>query len=494
LSPQVGDLGLANWGPGDHSAGQANATIFNVDAADNPCMDVYTSGAFKVADMYGIVPMMFLHCNPAANGAGGHTNTSCTHEALHKKCEGGFENLTCAMAMRLHPAGSAGGVGCAHFGCDSADGKCNTNGDCDTPSGVICYSPPQPPSPPSPATYPRPCNINPENGAPDASDGPLEAHFAVSRTGSSFTRLSRRPFIPRGQGKPRIDPRTPEKYWGVWDGDFDSASTTIAVGYYELGDEVVMMEAGWQYTHGGIDYGVSPSTAPNHHPGILSGGPVLSGLQLLTLRKHGYVSLSTRDSASEPGKFTTKLLQLPNCRGSTPKLALSLNYESSIDGYVAVTMRLSPGNDSPGNLRAAGIPLIGNEVAGIVSWQAANATNPSVRALPSEFVGGSAAMDVELWQADLYAFAFKCVWDSPPVKTDDTQDDATKLHAKTGCACADKSLCQPLSPQPAPRDELLAFPGHPLYGTNGSEWRWYDSWLRIGLASILWGARHRYFL
>ncbi len=55
-----------------------------------------------------------------------------------------------------------------------------------------------------------------------------------------------------------------------------------------------------------------------------------------------------------------------------------------------------------------------------------------------------------------------------PLKTDGTQprpddDDAVKLRRKKGCPCADESLCKPLSPQPAARDELLAFPGHPLY-------------------------------
>ena len=81
----------------------------------------------------------------------------------------------------------------------------------------------------------------------------------------------------------------------------DSASTTIAVGTYEVDDPwrgnlTVLMEGGWQYTHGGIDYAISPSTAPNHHPGRLEGGPVLSGLQLLTLGRHRFVSLRSSDA------------------------------------------------------------------------------------------------------------------------------------------------------------------------------------------------------
>ena len=85
----------------------------------------------------------------------------------------------------------------------------------------------------------------------------------------------------------------------VWDGAFDSASTNVAVGHYDVGDVTVMMEGGWQYTHGGIDYALDPATAPNRHPGVLAGGPVLSGLQVLTLRRHGFISLGT--TKTRPG-------------------------------------------------------------------------------------------------------------------------------------------------------------------------------------------------
>ena len=38
-------------------------TVFNVDAHDPPCLDIYTSAAVRVADATFIFPQQYLHCN-----------------------------------------------------------------------------------------------------------------------------------------------------------------------------------------------------------------------------------------------------------------------------------------------------------------------------------------------------------------------------------------------------------------------------------------------
>ena len=181
---------------------------------------------------------------------------------------------------KAHPPA---GAGCAAFACNPK-GAPRNNSYCDTALGTcdgLCYSPIPPINSVGipPADYPRKCNTDPTTGLPDATDGPLEARFAVSRDGRNFTRLSRRPFVPRGRGKPRPDPRHEGRYLGVFDGEFDSGSTTVAVGSYDVGDSTIMLEAGWQLTHGGLDTVLSPTSAPSLHPGLF-GGPVQSGLQV----------------------------------------------------------------------------------------------------------------------------------------------------------------------------------------------------------------------
>ena len=242
----------------------------------------------------------------------------------------------------------------------------------------------------------------------------MTASPTARRDGVSFQRISRRPFVPRGRGKPRTDPQFPGEYTGVFDGEFDSASTTVAVGHYEVGDTSVMMEGGWQYTHGGIDFAVAASTAPNHHPphtGGLSGGPVLSGLQLLTMGRHRFVSLHSSDdlgSGGAPpavGVWTTRPLELPRCPAGRG-LALSLNAQSGIDGFVAPELQLQ-------GIRARirGVPLVGNDVAHVVEWvvsSAAEHEGPSTQ-LPAAMQGTTATLVVQLRVADLFAFAFSCV-------------------------------------------------------------------------------------
>ena len=128
-----------------------------------------------------------------------------------------------------------------------------------------------------PISAPVPCADS------QANDGLLEAGFAASRDGRAFERFDRAPFLPRGPGRPRTGCSTggaPSLCPGVWEGAFDAGSTAMAVGIMDRGqEETLMIGAGYQYTHGGyINF-----TQPDGHP-------VLSGLQVLTMRRHGFVS------------------------------------------------------------------------------------------------------------------------------------------------------------------------------------------------------------
>jgi hypothetical protein len=102
------------------------------------------------------------------------------------------------------------------------------------------------------------------------NDGMLEARLLASRDGSNFSYIGangRDAFVPRGAGAHRPG------HVGIFSGEFDAAATAVARGLFEVGDKVVLLGYGSQYTHGGYTGFLSP------------GGPVLSGLQRLELRK-----------------------------------------------------------------------------------------------------------------------------------------------------------------------------------------------------------------
>ena len=71
------NLSAASWGPGDAEPLPGGAdppaveTVVEVDEDDPPCMDIYTSGAIRVADATFIFPMMYLHCNTGRSVAVG---------------------------------------------------------------------------------------------------------------------------------------------------------------------------------------------------------------------------------------------------------------------------------------------------------------------------------------------------------------------------------------------------------------------------------------
>jgi hypothetical protein len=178
----------------------------------------------------------------------------------------------------------------------------------------------------------------------------------------------------------------------------------------------VMMEGGWQYTHGGIDYALDPATAPNRHPGMLAGGPVLSGLQVLTLRRHGFVSLGT-GNGDDVGQWVTKPLVLPSCPSSTADgLQLVLNAECGVDGFVAPSFTIvgatTAGGAAGGKEAVKAVPLVGNELEHVVEWRLNEAgggeystnTTSTVPAPP----GVTITMTITMRLADLYAFTFRC--------------------------------------------------------------------------------------
>jgi hypothetical protein len=277
----------------------------------------------------------------------------------------------------------------------------------------------------------------------------------VSRDGKKYTRLSREAFVPRGIGHPRVG------FPGVFEGAHDSGSTTIATGSYDVGDVTVMVESGWQVhpfyghhplelslpsirtinhccsdppsvaltvvltgrngrllqvTHAGIDAMLDPALAPNLHPSgdsKLPGGAVLSGMQLLTSRRNGMVSLQTTQPSVE-GVWLSKSLHLPTCDGSpaTPELGLSLNCMASIDGYLLPSLLTSGGGKhmyTPSAL--LGVPIIGNVMDELVRWRNQTKLLDEINpvALPRAMQGTTVQLRVAMKAAHLFSFRFECV-------------------------------------------------------------------------------------
>lgn len=209
------------------------------------------------------------------------------------------------------------------------------------------------------------------------------------------------PFVARGNGQPR--PGHP----GIYSGDHDAASTSVAVGTVDKGDATYMYEIGWQYTHGGYDDFNQP------------GGPVLSGISLLRLRRHGFMSCKLRtcrrtcallsaaavpdadQATGEGGRLLSKPLRLPRCNSSAPRLALTLNCQTSVDGSVNVSLA------GTGSSLAA-VPFVGNSVAAPVQWLVGGATASSSGTVPGSWQGTVARVHVDMTYSDLYAFQFSC--------------------------------------------------------------------------------------
>ena len=77
---QTPDITAASWGPGDKDAKEDARkidTVFNVDAHDPPCLDIYTSAAVRVADATFIFPQQYLHCNTGRDAPAVGESSGC---------------------------------------------------------------------------------------------------------------------------------------------------------------------------------------------------------------------------------------------------------------------------------------------------------------------------------------------------------------------------------------------------------------------------------
>ena len=269
------------------------------------------------------------------------------------------------------------------------------------------------------------------------NDGLLDVGFAASRDGRRFERFDRAPFLPRGPGQPRTGCAAEQggidECRGVWSGEFDAGSTNVAVGYMDRGEEeTLMIGHGSQFTHGGMDPGTPANTTVDGRPWLR--GPVLSGLQLLTLRRHRFATLSShlrckqngsselsfharrfvslrpkQNSTRKPaaGRLLTRPLLLPNCPGAVKRLSLALNLNTGLSGSAMVTV-LSTTNAEL--LRS--ILLVGNSAHLPVQfgsfgedWDVAGSV------LPPALQGTVVQLQLQLEgnAVDIYGFQFKCV-------------------------------------------------------------------------------------
>ena len=51
---------------------------------------------------------------------------------------------------------------------------------------------------------------------------------------------------------------------------------------------------------------------------------------------------------------------------------------------------------------------------------------------------------------------------------------SSRVYAASSCCGAHPELCLPLSPQPGPQSEVVAFHAPGMYGANADSWRTYD--------------------
>jgi hypothetical protein len=194
------------------------------------------------------------------------------------------------------------------------------------------------------------------------NDGLLEPRVVASRNGVNFSYIggSRDAFLPRGIGQARPN------YVGIFEGEFDAAATAVARGVFEVGDKVVLIGYGSQYTHGGYSGFKQP------------GGPVMSGLQRLEIRKDGFGSLSSVNSTVLAVQQTVAML-LPRCAGAEkyqsnqaaskrPQLQLLLNVETSVGGYFQVWPVNVNGSAIEGFNQTTAVPFVGNYIGAAAKW------------------------------------------------------------------------------------------------------------------------------
>ena len=405
---QTDNLTAPSWGPGDQRTENSRLvdTVFNVDSRDPPCMDIYTSAAVKVADATFIFPQQYLHCNAGRSTptiGGGLVNRGCAY-SHDDGCPTGSTPLSCNSTADCNPFHAP------HPSCHGVALTCLSNrlcGAADTgPGGLMCVG--KVPEALLPVSAPVPC-------AGTSNDGLLDVGFAASRDGRSFERFDRQPFLSRGPGKPRTACAAEQGRAGgavcsgVWEGDWDSGSTNMAVGTMDRGtEETIMLGQGMQYTHGGYINFTEPG-----------GAPVLSGLQILTMRRHGFVSLRPRRDDSN-GTLLTRLLKLPKCTDASEDLILELNIQTAMTGSAIVELLPETAALDVQALRS--IVLVGNSAHLQVQFTPFTKDWTAKVGLPTSLQGAVARLSFRLvGNADLYGFQFIC--SSQSLKSDDVTAD-----------------------------------------------------------------------
>lgn len=193
---------------------------------------------------------------------------------------------------------------------------------------------------------------------PTYDDGLLEARLAVSRSGENVSYISRRAWLPRGVGQVRPYQTC------FFDGEFDAASTAVAQGLWQVGDETWLVGWGAQYTHAGLDNWTMAASAQ-----------VKSGLQLLRIRRNRFVSLSTSPKQiATAGVLRTVSLSRPtHCNAST---GFRLELNIVVEAGRGATIRLL---DADGKLVAVSNPLVGiDDVALRIAWNVIGNTSRKV--------------------------------------------------------------------------------------------------------------------
>jgi hypothetical protein len=392
---QTRNLSDVSWGAGDHDHSKAQ-TVFNVDRYDPPCLDIYTSAAIRVADATFIFPQQYLHCNAGrsvATTGGGLVNRGCAYSHHGGKCPAPAMALSCNSSADCNPFNTphptCNGV---RLTCLNHSKLCGAAGKGE--GGLMCVE--KVPEATLPISSPVPC-------AGTANDGLLDVGFAASRDGHSFERLDRRPFLPRGPGRPRrgcaAEPGRAggDVCAGVWEGAFDAGSTNMAVGIMDRGEEeTLMIGEGHQYTHGGyIDF-----TQPG-------GRAVQSGLQVLTMRRHGFVSLRPEEAGvGGNGTLLTRLLVLPRCEATgSEQLVLELNLHTAMTGSAIVELLPEPRSVVLAGEVLRSIVLVGNSAHMPVQFAPFARDWEADPALPASLQGSAVRLAfVLVGNADLYGF------------------------------------------------------------------------------------------
>jgi hypothetical protein len=201
-----------------------------------------------------------------------------------------------------------------------------------------------------------------QSDSPRYDDGLLEARLGFSRrSGSTISYVSRRSWLRRGPGRVR------QSQTCFFDGTFDSASTAVAQGLWQVENETWLVGCGAQFTHAGLDNWTLAGVAN-----------VTSGLQRLRLRRNGFMSLSTSaENASSAGLLQTVPLPRPThctagAAGTTGHgggFKLELNLVTDI-GRGTVVYLLD--TDDGDKVVAVSEPLVGvDDVAVAVTWTTA---------------------------------------------------------------------------------------------------------------------------